>query len=56
MMKKEYNAPRLTIEVIAAEQMLATSLLSPDNDSQDITFNDDDYDGEFNTKEYTFDW
>lgn len=56
MTKKAYMAPVATVEMAEPAQMLAASLLNPDNDNQDITFGDEDYDGEFQTKEYTIDW
>ena len=56
MTKKEYIAPRLSIQEIEAEQMLATSILNSDMNDQDINLADDDYDGEFNTKQFTFEW
>lgn len=56
MTKKEYIAPHLCIQEIESEQMLATSILNSDMNDQDINLADDDYDGEFYTKQFTFEW
>ena len=56
MMKKAYSIPQTTVDVAEAEQMLAVSMLNPNKDAQTITIYDEDYDGEFSTKEYSIDW
>ena len=52
-MKKTYIIPQTIVFPAQCEMMLAASLLETGRSSQDIEFTDDDYEGEFNTKEFS---
>ena len=54
-MKKIYIQPQTIVELAQCEMLIAASLLNIDNsDSQSVTVTDDEYDGEFSVKEYSF--
>ena len=54
-MQKTYIKPQTIVELAGCEMLIAASMLDINNgDSQSITFTDDEYDGEFSVKEYTF--
>ena len=54
-MKKIYIQPQTIVELAQCEMLIAASMLDINNgDSQSITVTDDEYDGEFSVKEYTF--
>ncbi|MBR6031018.1 MAG: hypothetical protein IKP36_03545 [Bacteroidaceae bacterium] len=54
-MKKTYIQPQTIVELAQCEMLIAASLLNIDNgDSQSVTVTDDEYDGEFSVKEYSF--
>ena len=55
-MKKTYITPLATVETAEAERMMATSVLTPNQDNISVSPTDEDYDGEFNAKENTIDW
>jgi hypothetical protein len=55
MVKKTYITPQTLIEVAECEMLIAASMLDINNgDSQSITVTDDEYEGEFSVKEYSF--
>lgn len=53
-MEKSYIKPQTMVETAECEALIAASLLDPNSDTQGIRFTDDDYDGAFSVKEYTF--
>ena len=54
-MKKIYIQPQTIVEFAQCEMLIAASMLDINKgDSQSITVTDDDYDGEFTVKEYSF--
>ena len=54
-MKKTYIQPQTIVELAQCEMLIAASLLNIDKgDSQSVTVTDDEYDGEFSVKEYSF--
>jgi hypothetical protein len=54
-MKKIYIQPQTIVEFAQCEMLIAASMLDINKgDSQSITVTDDEYDGEFSVKEYTF--
>ena len=54
-MKKVYIQPQTIVELAQCEMLIAASKLNIDNgDSQSITVTDDEYEGEFSVKEYSF--
>ena len=55
-MKQIYIQPQTKVDFAECEEMLAGSTLDINSDSQNITPSNDDYDGEFSAKEYSFDW
>ena len=44
------------MELGKCEEMLAGSILDANSDMQNITPYDNDYNGKFSAKEYSFDW
>jgi len=55
MVKKTYIQPQTIVELAECEMLIAASRLNIDNsDSQSISVSDDEYDGEFSVKEYSF--
>ena len=54
MVKKTYITPQTLIEVAECEMLIAASMFDISSDTQSITPTDDEYDGEFSTKEYSF--
>lgn len=55
-MKKIYFQPQTKVESAECVVMLAGSLLDNTSDSQNITPSDDEFNGEFYSKQYEFDW
>ncbi|MBR3858097.1 MAG: hypothetical protein IKM68_08990 [Bacteroidaceae bacterium] len=53
-MKKTYITPQTTVELAQCEMLIAASQLNISNDSQGVTPSDDEYNGEFSVKEYSF--
>ena len=53
-MKKMYIQPLLMVEFAECEVMLAASMFDNNIGSQNITPTDDEYNGEFAVKEYSF--
>ena len=54
-MKKIYIQPQTIVEFAQCEMLIAASMLDINKgDSQSITVTDDEYDGEFSVKGYTF--
>ena len=54
-MKKIYIQPQTIVELAQCEMLIAASMLDINNgDSQSITVTDDEYEGEFSVKEYSF--
>jgi hypothetical protein len=54
-MKKTYIQPQTIVELAQCEMLIAESMLNINNgDSQSITVTDEEYDGEFSAKEYSF--
>ena len=53
-MKKTYITPQTTVELAQSEMLIAASQLNISNDSQGVTPSDDEYNGEFSVKEYSF--
>lgn len=53
-MKKTYIQPQTMVELAECEALIAASLLTTDSDSQSIQLTNDEYDGEFSAKEYSF--
>jgi len=53
-MKKTYIIPQTMVELAQCEMLIAASQLDVNSDSQGITLTDDEYDGEFSVKEYSF--
>ena len=56
-MKKTYIQPETLIDMAEACEMLAASMLTTGDDNQSVDLTDDEWDGEFSTKESTgIDW
>ena len=54
-MKKTYIQPQTIVELAQCEMLIAASMLNINSgDSQSITVTDDEYDGEFSVKDYSF--
>jgi len=53
-MKKTYITPQTTVEFAQCEMLIAASQLNISNDSQGVTPSDEEYNGEFSVKEYSF--
>lgn len=53
-MKKTYITPQTIVELAQCEMLIAASQLNISNDSQGVTPSDDEYNGEFSVKEYSF--
>jgi len=54
-MKKTYIQPQTIVELAECEMLIAASSLNIDNsDTQSISVSNDEYDGEFSVKEYSF--
>jgi len=53
-MKKMYIQPLVMVEFAECEVMLAASMFDNNIGSQNITPTDDEYNGEFAVKEYSF--
>ena len=53
-MKKIYIQPQTKVEFAQCETMLAASIFDQNSDNQSITPTDDEYNGEFAVKEYSF--
>ena len=53
-MKKTYITPQTTVELAQCEMLIAASQLNISNDSQGVSPSDDEYNGEFSVKEYSF--
>ena len=53
-MKKTYIQPQVMADSAECEVMLAASLFNNTSDSQSITPTDEEYNGEFAVKEYSF--
>ena len=53
-MKQIYIQPHTKVELAECEVMMAASILDSTIDSQSIIPSDDDYNGEFSVKEYSF--
>lgn len=53
-MKKMYIQPLVMVELAECEVMLAASMFDNNSGSQNITPTDDEYNGEFAVKEYSF--
>ena len=54
-MKKTYIQPQTIVELAQCEMLIAASMLDINSgDSQSITVTDEEYDGEFSAKEYSF--
>ncbi|MBO7069242.1 MAG: hypothetical protein J6W52_11315 [Bacteroidaceae bacterium] len=53
-MKKTYFQPKTIIEFALCETMLAASLFDANSDTQNITPSNEEYNGEFAVKEYSF--
>ena len=54
-MKKIYIQPQTIVELAQCEMLIAASVLDINSgDSQSITVTDDEYEGEFSVKEYSF--
>ena len=53
-MKKSYITPQTIVEVAQCEMLIAASKLDINNDSPSVSFSDDEYNGEFSVKEYSF--
>lgn len=53
-MKKTYILPQTKVELAECEAMLAASSFDVSSGSQSITPIDDEYNGEFAVKEYSF--
>ena len=51
---KQYIQPQTKVEFAQCEMLIAASMLDVNSDSQSITPSNDDYDGEFSVKEYSF--
>ena len=55
MMKKIYIQPQTNVELAQCEMLVATSKFEIDNDnSQSVSFTDEEYNDEFTVKEYSF--
>ncbi|MBR4643867.1 MAG: hypothetical protein IKO73_01730 [Bacteroidaceae bacterium] len=54
-MKKSYIKPQVMVDFAQCAMLVAASLLDVDSDSQSITPSNDEFDGEFSSKEYSFD-
>ena len=52
MNKKTYSAPQTTFFAIEATSMIAASRFNRNTGDQTITVTNDEYDGEFATREY----
>ncbi len=52
-MKKTYIIPQTIVYSAQCENILAASRLETGSNSQNIEFTDDEYEGEFNTKEFS---
>ena len=53
-MKKIYIQPKTLVDLAECEMLIAASMLNPNSGSQSITPSDDEYNGEFSVKEYSF--
>ncbi len=53
-MKKTYITPQTIVELAQCEMLIAASQLNISNDSQGVTPSDEEYNGEFSVKEYSF--
>lgn len=53
-MKKTYIQPQTMVELAECEVMLAASTFDANSGSQAITPTDEEYNGEFAVKEYSF--
>lgn len=52
-MKKTYIIPQTIVYSAQCENMLAASRLEIGSNTQNIEFTNEDYEGEFNTKEFS---
>ena len=56
-MKKTYIQPETFVFAAQASHMMAASVLTTGDDNQSVDLSDDEWDGEFSTKESTgIDW
>ena len=53
-MKKMYIKPQTLVEVAECEMLIAVSFLDPNSNTPSVELTNDEYDGEFSAKEYTF--
>ncbi len=53
-MKRTYIQPQTMVEQAQCEMLIAASLFNKDLTNQSIQLTDDDYNGTFTVKEYTF--
>lgn len=53
-MKKNYISPRMATEFAECAMMVAASILTTEGNSQSIQFTEEEHEGEFSVKEYTF--
>ena len=53
-MNKVYIQPQTKAESAQCEMLIAASILDADTGTQSITPSNDEYDGEFSVKTYTF--
>ena len=53
-MKQIYNKPQTKVELAECAIMLAASMLDSGSDSQSITPSNNEYNGTFTVKEYSF--
>ena len=53
-MKQTYIQPQMMVEQAQCEMLIAASLFNKDLTNQSLQLTDDDYNGSFTVKEYTF--
>ena len=49
-----YIKPQTLVEVAECEMLIAVSFLDPNSNTPSVELTNDEYDGEFSAKEYTF--
>lgn len=53
-MKKSYLKPQTLVEVAECEMLVAVSILDPSSSTPSVELTNEEYNGEFSTKEYQF--
>lgn len=53
-MKKSYLKPQTLVEIAECEMLIAASILDPNSTTPSVELTDEEYNGEFSTKEYSF--